>query len=78
LFWSGNEEWVVGEADAAQLEFRVAAALGNDRVAIEEIINGADVHSITAEVLTKNGEPTTRQEAKASTFAPLAYSGLAA
>ena len=78
LFWAGDEEWLVGEADAAQLEFRVAAALGNDKVAIDEILNGADVHSITAEVLTKNGEPTTRQEAKASTFAPLAYSGLAA
>lgn len=71
LFWSGHEDYVVGEADAAQLEFRVAAALGNDGLAIEEIANGVDVHSITAQVLTANGEPTTRQEAKASTFAPL-------
>jgi len=61
----------VGEADAAQLEFRVAAALGRDKIAIDEIISGADVHSFTAQVLTEAGEPTTRQAAKSSTFSPL-------
>lgn len=75
LFWSGDDEYYVGEADAAQLEFRVAAALGNDDIAIKEIIDGADVHSITAQVLTEAGEPTDRQGAKASTFAPL-YGGM--
>jgi DNA polymerase I-like protein with 3'-5' exonuclease and polymerase domains len=75
LFWSGDEEWLVGEADAAQLEFRVAADLGRDKLAIQEILDGVDVHSITAQVLTEAGEPTTRQEAKPSTFAPL-YGGM--
>lgn len=78
LFWSGDDELLVGEADASQLEFRVAAALGNDAVAIKEIIAGADIHAVTAQVLTAAGEPTSRQEAKASTFAPLAYSGFPA
>ena len=75
MFWSGSEDYYVGEADAAQLEFRVAAALGRDEVAIREINEGADVHSVTAQVLTEAGEPTTRQQAKASTFAPL-YGGM--
>ena len=59
------------EFDAAQLVFRVAADEGKDEVAKQEIITGYDVHSYTAKVLTDAGEPTSRQEAKASTFAPL-------
>lgn len=74
LFTAHEEDWLVGEADGAQLEFRVAADLGADEVATEEIIAGADIHSFTAKVLTDAGEPTTRQQAKASTFAPL-YGG---
>lgn len=71
LFWSGDEDWVVFEADGSQLEFRVAADLGHDPVALEEIESGADVHSISAQVMTEAGEPTSRQEAKAVTFRPL-------
>lgn len=78
LFWSGDEDYFIGEADAAQLEFRVAAALGHDSVAADEILNGVDVHSVTAQVLTDAGEPTDRQGAKAKTFSPLEYSGFAA
>jgi DNA polymerase I-like protein with 3'-5' exonuclease and polymerase domains len=74
LFWSGDDDYFVGEADAAQLEFRVAAALGNDSVAIQEIFDGVDVHSVTAQVMTEAGEPTDRQGAKAITFSPL-YGG---
>ena len=59
------------EADFAQLEFRTAAFLAQDEVAMEEIATGFDVHSYTAQVITDAGEPTTRQEAKAHTFAPL-------
>lgn len=78
LFWSGDEECYIGEADGAQLEFRVAAALGRDEVAIDEINRGVDVHSVTAQVLTDAGEPTDRQNAKSRTFSPLTYSGFAA
>ena len=59
------------EADFAQLEFRVAAFLSQDKTAMEEVTNGFDVHAYTAKVITDAGQTTTRQEAKAHTFAPL-------
>lgn len=61
----------VMEADFAQLEFRVAAYLAQDELAMEEVRTGFDVHSYTAKVITDAGEETTRQNAKAHTFAPL-------
>lgn len=71
LYTAHDPDYVVGEADGAQLEFRVAAELGHDPVATEEIIAGADIHSVTASVLTDAGQPTSRQEAKSRTFTPL-------
>tara|TARA_R100001440_G_scaffold21171_1_gene34996 strand:- start:9158 stop:11200 length:2043 start_codon:yes stop_codon:yes gene_type:complete len=59
------------EADFAQLEFRTAAFLAQDDTAMQEIDTGFDVHSYTAKVISDAGQPTTRQEAKAHTFAPL-------
>ena len=59
------------EADFAQLEFRVSAYLSQDGVAIEEVTTGFDVHSYTSKVITDAGQPTSRQDAKAHTFAPL-------
>jgi DNA polymerase I-like protein with 3'-5' exonuclease and polymerase domains len=59
------------EADFAQLEFRTAAFLSNDTTAKNEIQTGFDVHSYTADIITEAGQPITRQEAKAHTFAPL-------
>ena len=59
------------EADFAQLEFRVAAYLSQDPVAIKEVTEGFDVHSYTAKVISDAGQPTSRQVAKAHTFAPL-------
>ena len=47
------------EADFAQLEFRVAAYLSQDPIAI------------TAKIITDAGQTTSRQDAKAHTFAPL-------
>ncbi len=66
--WEGGK---ILEADFAQLEFRTAAYLSQDEVAINEVKTGFDVHSYTADVITKSGQFTTRQEAKAHTFAPL-------
>lgn len=66
--------WEIVEADGSQLEFRVAADLGHDPVAYKEIDDGADIHTITAETLTKAGEETDRQSAKSRTFRPL-YGG---
>jgi len=72
--WSGGAFGMKGkilEADFAQLEFRVAALLSQDKVAMEEVSTGFDVHSYTAKIITEAGQPTSRQEAKAHTFAPL-------
>jgi DNA polymerase I-like protein with 3'-5' exonuclease and polymerase domains len=66
--WEGGK---IMEADFAQLEFRAAAFLSQDQVAMKEVKEGFDVHSYTAQVITQAGQPTTRQEAKAHTFAPL-------
>jgi DNA polymerase I-like protein with 3'-5' exonuclease and polymerase domains len=66
--WEGGK---ILEADFAQLEFRTAAFLSNDEVAKKEIEDGFDVHSYTASVISNAGEETSRQEAKAHTFAPL-------
>ena len=72
--WNDNAFGMKGkilEADFAQLEFRVAALLSQDKVAMEEVSTGFDVHSYTAKIITEAGQPTSRQEAKAHTFAPL-------
>jgi DNA polymerase I-like protein with 3'-5' exonuclease and polymerase domains len=66
--WTGGK---ILEADFAQLEFRAAAYLSQDGVAIEEVSTGFDVHSYTAQVITDAGQSTDRQTAKAHTFAPL-------
>lgn len=66
--WDGGK---IMEADFAQLEFRVAAFLSQDYTAMKEIATGFDVHSYTARIITEAGQPTSRQDAKAHTFAPL-------
>ena len=71
VFVSRFEGGKILEADFAQLEFRAAAYLSQDEVAIEEVSTGFDVHSYTAKVITDAGQPTSRQDAKAHTFAPL-------
>jgi DNA polymerase-1 len=71
VFVSRFPEGSIIEADFAQLEFRVAAFLSQDKVAIEEINTGFDVHAYTAKVISDAGQPTGRQDAKAHTFAPL-------
>ena len=71
VFVSRFDGGYVMEADFAQLEFRTAAFLAQDKTAMEEIATGFDVHSYTAKVITDAGQPTTRQEAKEHTFAPL-------
>jgi DNA polymerase I-like protein with 3'-5' exonuclease and polymerase domains len=81
LFRSRHEGWYVGEADGSQLEFRVAAHLGRDHVAVDDIVAGADIHTVTASVIWPGETPDNdsvphprRTEAKAHTFKPL-YGG---
>ena len=58
------------EIDFAQLEFRTAVFLAQDKQGIEDIKNGVDVHQYTADIIG-----CSRQEAKAHTFKPL-YGGM--
>ena len=58
------------EMDFAQLEFRVAAFLSQDKQAMQDILEGVDVHQNTANVIG-----CSRQDAKAHTFKPL-YGGM--
>lgn len=57
------------EIDYAQLEFRAAVFLAQDKQGIEDIVNGVDVHQYTADIIG-----CSRQEAKPHTFKPL-YGG---
>lgn len=74
LFKARRDGWKIGEADGAQIEFRVAAFLGDDKQAKADIREGVDVHLFTASTITEAGQATTRQEAKSHTFKPL-YGG---
>jgi DNA polymerase I-like protein with 3'-5' exonuclease and polymerase domains len=79
LFCASRSGWVVGEADGAQLEFRVAVHLGRDAVGLHYIIDGdSDIHRFTASVLNDVAEADVshaqRQAAKPDTFKPL-YGG---
>lgn len=84
LFNPRYDGWKVGEGDGAQLEFRVAAFLGQDERAMQDIANGFDVHSFTASIIndadlqwildnkgSDNVAKNMRQDAKADTFKPL-------
>jgi DNA polymerase-1 len=75
FFRARNEGWLVGESDGAQLEFRVAAHLGRDLVALADIRNKVDVHKNTASALygisLEKVSKSQRQEAKPETFRPL-------
>jgi DNA polymerase I-like protein with 3'-5' exonuclease and polymerase domains len=57
------------EVDFAQLEFRTAVFLAQDKQGMEDIKNKIDVHRFTADVIG-----VSRQDAKAHTFKPL-YGG---
>lgn len=78
LFKAKQDGWLMAEADGSQLEFRVAAFLGNDTQAKADISSGHDVHRFTASVLNDIDEAEVnklqRQDAKADTFKPL-YGG---
>lgn len=80
LFSARNSEWDIGEADEAQLEYRVAVFLGQDETGLQDILNKVDAHGFTASIIFKeiweacNGDKNTpegseaRQESKPHTF----------
>lgn len=71
LFYAKDPDYLVASYDSSQVEFRMAVDMARDTIGYEEITTGTDIHSYTAKVMTEEGEPTNRQEAKAKTFRPL-------
>ena len=69
IFKARNPGWLIGEADGAQLEFRIAAHMGRDKQAFYDITHKVDIHSFTAGIIG-----CSRQDAKPHTFKPL-YGG---
>ena len=65
--WEGGK---ILEMDFAQLEFRPAVFLSQDRQGMADIQNKVDIHQFTADVIG-----VSRQEAKGHTFKPL-YGGM--
>lgn len=86
IFSPRNEGWFIGEADEAQLEYRVAVYLGQDEAGKSDIENKVDAHGFTASIIFKEeweacgGDKSTpegkecRRLSKAHTFLPL-YGG---
>jgi len=89
LFQARNENWVMMEIDGSQLEFRVAAELGNDKRAMKDIINpDFDAHCQSAAIMSGENyddflreyragskkHKALRTAAKVDTFKPL-YGG---
>ncbi len=80
LFKARFPGWFIGEADGAQLEFRVAAHLGRDPVALADIRNPKfDAHYQTAEIILKKVREQISKDERADikpfTFKPL-YGGM--
>ena len=51
LITKRNEGWIFCEHDFAQLEYRVAVWLGNDRAGRNDIKLGVDAHGYTASII---------------------------
>lgn len=78
LFKARQRGWLVGEADAPQLEWRTAAHLTGDPQAAADIRNGVDIHLFTGSIIFNKPEDKIteklRYEAKTHTFKPV-YGG---
>lgn len=75
LFRARFPDWMVAEGDGMGMEFRIAAHLGRDPVALSDIRGGKDVHRATAAEFANKPEASVtaeeRQDAKPETFRPL-------
>lgn len=88
LFVAREDGWSVVEVDQAQLEYRSAVELAQDKAGMEDIRNKIDSHSITASIIFKDAwdlvkddkksqeRKSLRTAAKAHSFKPLTISGL--
>lgn len=80
LFYASHPDYVICSYDSSQIEFRMAVDMARDKVGIEEVSTGTDIHQYTAKVLYENGDPEMvslddpkerRQQSKKNTFRPL-------
>ncbi len=75
LFRARFPDWFISEGDGMGMEFRIAAHLGRDTVALQDIRSKKDVHKATAAVFNNKAEEAVtkdeRQDAKPETFRPL-------
>ena len=74
IFVSRFDGGYIVDSDFSQLEFRAAIHMAKDDRGKQDILNGTDIHKQTASIITANGQPLSRQEAKSRTFKPL-YGG---
>lgn len=71
VFISRFEGGTVTEVDFKTLEFRAAIHLSRCENGKKDILNGSDIHIQTSRIITENGQPIGRQDAKSRTFKPL-------
>lgn len=71
VFVSRFEGGSIVDTDFAQLEFAAAVHLARDENGKRDILGGKDVHIQTRDIITANGMPIDRQQAKSRTFKPL-------
>jgi DNA polymerase-1 len=78
LFSARKPDWLVAEADYAQLEYRMGGVVTGDTVIYHEVETGHDVHRYTASIMYDIGEEEVTYEqrrlSKADTFKPV-YGG---
>ncbi len=77
-----NKDWMIIDADLAQIEWRIAAELSRDKVMLQELKDGVDIHSLNAILFFKVSKDTPdfkkyRQASKTISFR-LLYGGSAA
>lgn len=81
LIRSRNEGWPFEEDDSSQLEYRFAVDYAGDKAGLQDIINGEDVHFLSASTMFPEyldlpdglEKKELRTAAKADTFKPLYY-----
>lgn len=80
LFNSRYKNWLIGDIDSGKLEFVVGAHIYQDKQAIQDILDGRDIHLTTASYYCKKSESKINSEErranKPSTFRPMFSSGL--
>lgn len=62
LFQARHKGWLIGEVDSAQLEFRAAAWLAQDKQGFEDVLNNVDAHNLTAAIIFREEYEQVQEE----------------